>query len=143
MEEILTQRGTVRARTLSPKALRMAVDLAESEIDDEPHNRPRIREDCETGPRPCPYVSCKYHLYLDVTPSNGAVKLNFPHLEVEDLEETCALDVADRGGITLEQVGKIYNLTRERIRQVEMSASRRLKAIVTEDAFGPLPHNEE
>ena len=71
-------------------------------------------------PRPCPFVSCSHHLYLDVNPASGAIKLNFPHLEVWEMKETCALDVADRGGITLEEVGEILNLTRERIRQVEV-----------------------
>ena len=71
-------------------------------------------------PRPCPFVSCSHHLYLDVNPASGAIKLNFPHLEVWEMKETCALDVADRGGITLEEVGDILNLTRERIRQVEV-----------------------
>ncbi len=41
--------------------------------------------------------------------------------------ETCALDVADRGGITLEEVGEIMNLTRERIRQVEVRGLLKLK----------------
>ena len=70
--------------------------------------------------RPCPYVSCKHHLYLDVNPETGSIKLNFPDLEVWEMAETCSLDVADRGGITLEEVGEILNLTRERIRQVEV-----------------------
>ena len=42
------------------------------------------------------------------------------------LDETCALDVARRGGVTLEEVGEIMNLTRERIRQLEMSGLTRL-----------------
>ena len=44
------------------------------------------------------------------------------------MEETCALDVADRGGITLEEVGEILNLTRERIRQVEVKGLQKLRA---------------
>jgi len=40
---------------------------------------------------------------------------------------TCALDVADRGGITLEEVGEILNLTRERIRQVEVGGLLQLR----------------
>jgi DNA-directed RNA polymerase sigma subunit (sigma70/sigma32) len=40
--------------------------------------------------------------------------------------ESCVLDVADRGGATLDQVGQILGITRERIRQIEAKALRRL-----------------
>ena len=53
------------------------------------------RAECAEGPRPCPYVSCKHHLYLDVNPETGSIKLNFPDLEVDEMAETCSLDVAD------------------------------------------------
>ena len=43
------------------------------------------------------------------------------------MAETCSLDVADRGGITLEEVGAILNLTRERIRQVEVRGLCKIK----------------
>ncbi|MCB9536384.1 MAG: hypothetical protein H6704_08970 [Myxococcales bacterium] len=43
------------------------------------------------------------------------------------MQETCALDVAERGGITLEEVGEILNLTRERIRQVEVKGLQKLR----------------
>ena len=90
--------------------------------------RPRSRAECIQGPRPCPYVACKYHLYADVSSRSGAIKLNFPDLSVSDLVESCALDVADRGGATLEEVGEIMNLTRERIRQLEVRAMAKLHA---------------
>jgi DNA-directed RNA polymerase sigma subunit (sigma70/sigma32) len=45
------------------------------------------------------------------------------------LPESCALDIADRGGITLEEVGEIMNLTRERIRQLETRGLAKLKAL--------------
>jgi hypothetical protein len=91
--------------------------------------KPRLRGECVDGPRPCPYVSCQHHLYLDVSARTGAIKLNFPDLEVWDMNETCALDIADRGGTTLEDVGAIMNLTRERIRQVEVKALAKLEAL--------------
>jgi hypothetical protein len=72
--------------------------------------------------RPCVFSSCKHHLHLDVNPTSGSIRLNFPTLEVDELAETCSLDVADRGGATLDQVGDLLNLTRERIRQVELKA---------------------
>lgn len=89
--------------------------------------RPRTRGECAAGDRPCPYVSCKYHLYMDVSVETGVIKVNFPDKDVDEIPETCALDVADRGGVVLEQVGEYVNLTRERIRQVEAAGLRKLR----------------
>lgn len=86
------------------------------------HARPATRGDCESVPRPCPFVACRFHLYLDVQPGTGNLKLNFPDLEPGDLEVTCALDVADKGGAGLEEVGVSMNVTRERVRQIETIA---------------------
>lgn len=77
--------------------------------------------------RSCAFVSCKHHLYLDVDPNTGSIKLNFPDLEPWEIAESCALDVADRAGITLEEVGEIMNLTRERIRQIEVRGLLKIK----------------
>jgi hypothetical protein len=95
--------------------------------------RPKVRGDCVEGERPCPYVSCKYNLYVDVNPRTGSVKMNFPDKELWELSETCALDVADRAGITLEEVGVIMNLTRERVRQLEMRGLSKLRVIADDE----------
>lgn len=92
--------------------------------------RPRTRAECVEGERPCPFVSCAHHLYLDVSKKTGAVKLNFPDLEVDELAESCALDVADGGGATLEEVGALVNVTRERIRQIETTTKARLRVLL-------------
>ena len=97
--------------------------------------RPKTRADCVNSPRPCMFVSCKHNLYLDVNPETGSIKLNFPDKEIWELPYTCALDVAEKGGITLEEVGAILNLTRERIRQVEV---RGLAKIKNDDTGGEL-----
>ncbi len=89
--------------------------------------RPTTRAECREEMRPCPWVACKHHLYLDINPETGSIKINFPDLEPGELQHTCALDVAERGGITLEEVGEIMNLTRERIRQVEVRGLLKLK----------------
>jgi hypothetical protein len=95
--------------------------------------RPRTRAECVNGPRPCLFVSCKHNLYLDVNPETGSIKLNFPDKEIWELEHTCALDVAEKGGITLEEVGAIMNLTRERIRQVETRGLAKLREATEDD----------
>lgn len=120
----------VRARTISVKRMtKRELEIGRLLYPEADYWKPRARIECLDGPRPCPFVSCKYHLYIDVSPRTGAIKLNFPDLEVWDLGESCALDVADRGGTTLEDVGAIMNLTRERIRQVEVKALAKLEAL--------------
>jgi hypothetical protein len=125
------RKRAVRARTISVKRMtKRELELGRllyPDLDD--LGRPDARADCVSGARPCPYVSCKHHLYLDVSARTGAIKLNFPDLEVWEMTETCALDVADRGGTTLEEVGAIMNLTRERIRQVEVKGLAKLAAL--------------
>lgn len=120
----------VRARTISVKRMtKRELEIGRLLFPETDYWRPKNRAECAEGPRPCPFVSCKHHLFIDVSPRTGAIKLNFPDLEVWDLGESCALDVADRGGTTLEDVGAIMNLTRERIRQVEVKALAKLEAL--------------
>jgi hypothetical protein len=120
----------VRARTISVKRMtKRELEIGRLLYPESDYDKPRQRSECAEGPRPCPFVSCKYHLYIDVSARTGAIKLNFPDLEVWELGESCALDVADRGGTTLEDVGAIMNLTRERIRQVEVKALAKLEAL--------------
>lgn len=120
----------VRARTISVKRMtKRELEIGRMLYPEDDYDRPRERSECAEGARPCPFVSCKHHLFLDVSARTGAIKLNFPDLEVWDMNESCALDVADRGGTTLEDVGAIMNLTRERIRQVEVKALAKLQAL--------------
>lgn len=120
----------VRARTISVKRMtKRELEIGRLLFPENDYWKPRTRSECFDGPRPCPFVSCKHHLFIDVSARTGAIKLNFPDLEAWEMNESCALDVADRGGTTLEDVGAIMNLTRERIRQVEVKALAKLEAL--------------
>ena len=72
------------------------------------------RADCADLPRPCPRTGCRYHLVAE-------------RAKGLDVGPTCALDVADRGGLPLEEVGAVLGVTRERIRQIEAKAFRHIQ----------------
>jgi hypothetical protein len=121
--------GTTRARRSRPRARTIPIRkltrsvlkahaFATTLVDTS--DRPKTRGECRGHEGPCPWVGCKHHLYLDINPETGTIKLNFPDLEPWELEHTCALDVAEDGSLTLEEVGQIMNLTRERTRQIEV-----------------------
>lgn len=124
------RRNRARAHTISIRRLSKAELRRGRELYPETEYwRPQTRAECVDMERPCPFVSCKYHLYIDVHPVRGSIKINFTDMEVWEMTETCALDIADRGGITLEEVGEIMNLTRERVRQVETAGLAKLAAL--------------
>jgi hypothetical protein len=117
-----TKRNRPRSKTIAMKRVTRAElqagALMYPPVED--IERPKTRAQCKEEARPCPWVSCKHHLYLDISPETGSIKINFPDLEPWEMQHTCSLDVAEAGALTLEEIGLITNLTRERIRQVEV-----------------------
>jgi hypothetical protein len=93
-------------------------------------DRPQTRADCASGPRPCPWVTCRQHLYLDVR-NDGVVKVNFPS-GPDAMLATCALDLADDGPRTLDQVSVLMGMSRERVRQIEEQALVKLRFAIRE-----------
>lgn len=115
--------------------------------------RPRTRGECIGRPRPCPWVSCKYHLLasvgekgsLELSLDDGGSRKISPRSSygsaaaigmvdraverLDEMPETCALDVADGGALILEEVGDILGVTRERVWQLEAAALVRLRGI--------------
>lgn len=111
---------------------------------------PRTRGDCIDGPRPCPWVGCEYHLllYIDgdgalfvarkrsVPGRRGAIDENAtPEAQamvdawidaalavLERLEDSCALDVSDRGEHTCEEVAALSGVTKQFVNSLERSA---------------------
>jgi hypothetical protein len=137
----MTVRQKRRPRIVALRELKAAVQaeapLSPADMHALALARPRTRSDCEGGLRPCPFVSCKYNLYLDIAEPDarsmpgamapGHIKLNFPEAGPEAMGESCALDVAERGGITLEAIGGLLNLTRERARQIQEAAFQHIR----------------
>ena len=91
------RKRAVRARTISVKRMtKRELEIGRLLYPEDDYAKPRVRSACAGGARPCPYVSCKHHLYVDVSPRTGAIKLNFPDLEVWEMGDSCALDVFQR-----------------------------------------------
>lgn len=123
-------RGPTRPQVLRTarvtKSEKRHLALVYEQTPDDP-NRPRTRADCENVPRPCPYVSCRHHLYLDVNPRTGSIKIGRPDLEPDELERSCALDIADEGPATLDEIAAALNISHERVRQIEEESTRKLR----------------
>jgi Sigma-70, region 4 len=134
------RKRAVRGKSICVKRLtKLELALGKALFPDVPVDRPKTRGDCAQGERPCPFVSCTHHLYLDVFERTGAIKLNFPDLEVWEMADSCALDVADRNGTTLEEAGALMNLTRERIRQLEVNALAKLEVLAKHTSLNEAP----
>lgn len=112
---------------------------------------PRTRGDCDGMPRPCPAICCARNLLLDVNQKGFPVVDGKTYqvsvtrdsdrgwLDVEEAvfqalanateqgRETCADDIAERGGLTLAEVAEELGLTKERIRQIERGAVEKLR----------------
>lgn len=99
------------------------------------HWRPKTRGECVDAPRPCPYVGCRHHLSLDV--HMGKIRLD--KRELEDMPETCSLDVAERDGASLEEIGSVLGVVRERVRQIQDRAMYRVRS---RDRFARVHLNE-
>jgi hypothetical protein len=125
------------------------------------HWRPQTRKDCELGERPCPYVGCRHHLAVHVNgasishsgghkrgsktieerikPDTSIEGWSDDMLDVLDvMPQTCALDVADMGGIHLASIGRLLGLSRERVRQIEADGLVKLRKRIDSDDLGGL-----
>jgi hypothetical protein len=80
---------------------------------------------CRKLPGPCPHAVCRFNLTSERRDSRGA-KPAEAHLPV--IHEACALEAADQGGMTLEEIAIRLSLTRERVRQIELGALKKLWA---------------
>lgn len=122
-------------------------------VTDKDDPRPDLwRPDCIDGPRPCVKCRCRHHNLLEVS-EHGVLEVNAKRLKpgrkravdippesqwwverwtdlaVEllfEMEETCSLDVALRGGQTFEAIGKILGVTKQSARKICLSGLRKL-----------------
>jgi DNA-binding CsgD family transcriptional regulator len=77
---------------------------------------------CQDLDEPCQETQCRYHIHSDARADQIA---SIPRQPV-----TCSLKLADRGGMTLEEVGNVLGITRERVRQIEGKAVKRMDRLL-------------
>jgi hypothetical protein len=126
---------------LSPAKLAALVAEEREPVDVTPHPIDR----CPRWPRegtdglswdegPCPYVSCRHHLHSDVLP-DGSLRIYRPGLEVDQLPDTCSIDVARRGTHGFDVIGWYLGIS-ERQAWNDYSSALRKIAAVSGEFFG-------
>lgn len=99
--------------------------------------RPAKRGDCEQMSRPCPYVSCRHHLLIDVTRKGSLISrmIGRPYVRASgktsgsahdkliegwsddvvkslgEMTQTCSLDVAATGPINETQIAALIGVS--------------------------------
>ena len=92
------------------------IELFEEQID--VHiELPKTRGDCP-GYRPCIFARCVYHLKFDVSVLGHLID-NFPGVEVEDMEQTCCLDLADEGPMSQRKVSRATRIPQKEVEEIE------------------------
>lgn len=97
--------------------------------------QPKTRGDCVGTHRPCPWMSCRYHLLLDrhdeghklprlgrlADASDEAAQVLIERWAAEaeiDSRPSCVLDVAAQGGCGPHRIAEVLGLCHERVRQI-------------------------
>lgn len=94
--------------------------------------RPKTRADCANVPRPCPFVSCRHNLYLDVR-DDGYLRVNFPDRQPDEMVASCVLDLAIDGPRTLDIIGALMGVSKERARQLERTGLNKVRMHFTSE----------
>jgi hypothetical protein len=81
------------------------------------HRRPQTRAECEQFERPCPFVGCRHHLFLDVT-AKGSIRFPFGDdvSVIETMAQTCSLDGAEQGETPVDELAKVFELSAQGMR---------------------------
>src|SRR5688572_12403196 len=113
---------------------------------DYPDERPSTRGECLSSPRPCPFVSCRYHLAIDAhRDTEGKPRLRVLHEDPTEMVNTCALDVADglchlpdaegvahepheeAAEVTLSEIATMCSISIERTRKTVEAVQKKLR----------------
>lgn len=98
-------------------------------------SRPTCRSECREGPRPCPWLQCRYHLWMEER--YGSVRLRVG-------AESCALDIAERGDeVTFTELGELLGVSQSRAHQICADALTKLRVALEPGWRPPKPQRQE
>lgn len=125
VERSIQTRGNIIAK------LKEENDAAFAQMREEGYDlkKPRTRAECGKQ-RPCPWISCKYHLYLDVNPQRGRITINYPNIPPWEMENSCVLDLIEtsRGEMISKKIGeKALNMSRQAVCIIVLNGIRKIK----------------
>ena len=83
---------------------------------------PLTRAECPAATEPCGHVLCRHHLWVDDRRTCTGSPRSVQSQAWGDPRQTCSLRVAELGPQTMEIVGVVLGLSRERVRQLEVAA---------------------
>jgi hypothetical protein len=89
---------------------------------------PATRGDCSAIARPCPRYLCRHNLSVEDERAGRPHHGVSPPPVIVVKSESCALDVAERGGLSYRALGAVLAITRQRAEQVAARAARKLQA---------------
>jgi len=82
-------------------------------------NAPKTRADCVDGPRPCPWISCRYHLGLPHESTKRGGSTN-----------TCTLDLVVDGALPMAAIATELGVSIARIHQIETRALYKIRRAI-------------
>ena len=109
--------------------------VTKAELADADHvlaHRPTRRRDCPKNYVPCPYVSCRHHLWTDCTAAGRIVRSK----AWGNIRATCSLRYADVGAMLGCDVADVMGLTRRQIVTIELTARRTVLGRLTSAPIG-------
>jgi len=147
------KRHTTPRHPDAPKTLGDCFDGIRLRVSQDPEELP-VWVANPIGPRPCPWVGCRYHLLLHVA-KDGKLSMNRPkatpgrrpgvqatpdaqwfveqwmeraaELAMTEMEETCAFDVAAKGGMTFEEIARLLGSNKQNCQHECDGAVKKLK----------------
>lgn len=91
-----------------------------------PEKPPTCRAECASIERPCNRYGCIHHAYPQTERAGRPHRGKHNEVTLVEREDSCVLDVAEKGMTPRPVVGKKLGITKERVRQLEDRAMRKI-----------------